>query len=255
MVRFFKHLRQRFSRKMPAVGFGTKVSHLRYDWIQLRKTALNAQEDVKQAVLGRLDAIETDLTTLEEEKMGRISKRGDIFKRVEQGLNEIRPMLEGVSRKAPSIFRPIGRTKRKIYLMRDDWGILRMDAFGLSKEEAKPVLEKLDLVEDDLKALEKGVGRLQRGEIMRRVREGLKAVKEDMRGKRPEPRSVEPEARPAAAPAQPLPKPALKPAPAGDDEWKRLEEKYKKPETLAAPAPPVQPKPGLKKAEKKRKEV
>ncbi len=209
MVRFLTHLRQKISRKVPSLTFGGKVTNIRYDWIQLRKTALNAKEEIKQGALGKLDAMETDMKTLEEEHLGRISKRGDIRKRVVQGLEEVRQLLAGVPGGAPSIFNPANRWNRRIYFLRDDWGTLRLKALGLGKDEAGGILEKLDTLEDDLSSLEKGVGRLQRGDIHKRVEEGLKDVKNMMKGK-VAPEAKPPETKPGEAvppgkPGEPVP--------------------------------------------------
>ncbi len=202
MVRFFAHLKQRVSRKMPALTFGGKVTNTRYDWLQLRKTALNAKEDIKQSALGKLDAMEGDLKTLEEEHLGRISKRGEIRKRVEQGLEEVRQLLTEIPKGAPGRFNPANRWNRRIYFLRDDWGTLRLKALSLGKDEAVGILEKLDTLEDDLRSLERGVGRLERGDIYRRVKDGIEAVKLAIKGKMPEERPPTGEVPQAAAPTQ-----------------------------------------------------
>jgi ribosome-binding ATPase YchF (GTP1/OBG family) len=74
-------------------GWGWKIRRLRKRWDRLREKSLKKEEPLRSGLLKKLDAIENNLRTLEEQKMNRIL-RARISKGVEIDLSEIKALLK-----------------------------------------------------------------------------------------------------------------------------------------------------------------
>ena len=74
-------------------GWNWKVRKLRKRWDRLREKTLKKKNPVRSQALTRLDNINSNLTTLEEQKLTRID-RARISKDVEISLEEVRELLK-----------------------------------------------------------------------------------------------------------------------------------------------------------------
>lgn len=74
-------------------GWNYRIRRLRKHWDRLREKALRKQQPVRGAALGKLDAISTSLTTLEEQQLSRIDKIR-LSRDVEEGLEMVREMMK-----------------------------------------------------------------------------------------------------------------------------------------------------------------
>ncbi len=74
-------------------GWKWKIRRLRKRWDRLREKSLKKEEPIRTDILKKLDAIENNLRTLEEQKMNRIL-RAKISKEVEIDLAEVEALLK-----------------------------------------------------------------------------------------------------------------------------------------------------------------
>ena len=74
-------------------GWERKIRKLRKKWDRLREKALGADESIRTTVLTRLDQVENNLRTLEEQNLSRMD-RARISKDVEISLAEIAEIIK-----------------------------------------------------------------------------------------------------------------------------------------------------------------
>ncbi len=74
-------------------GWNARVRRLRKKWDRAREKALRKHEPLRAQALQKLDACSTNLTTLEEQRLGRLD-RARIAKDVEIALAEIKELLK-----------------------------------------------------------------------------------------------------------------------------------------------------------------
>jgi len=75
------------------LGWNWKVRRLRKRWDRLREKTLKKKNPVRQRSLKMLDAISPNLTTLEEQRLGRMD-RARISKEIEISLAEVKALLD-----------------------------------------------------------------------------------------------------------------------------------------------------------------
>lgn len=74
-------------------GWKNKVKKLRKKWDRLREKSLNKNEPLRGSLLQKLDGLENNLRTLEEQNMDKVS-RARLSKELEIGLEEIKAILK-----------------------------------------------------------------------------------------------------------------------------------------------------------------
>ncbi|HLD78699.1 MAG TPA: hypothetical protein VJB16_06750 [archaeon] len=74
-------------------GWNAKVRRLRKRWDRLREKALRRHEPVRSQALTKLDTCASNLSTLEEQRLGRLD-RARIAKDLEIALAEIKELLK-----------------------------------------------------------------------------------------------------------------------------------------------------------------
>jgi hypothetical protein len=75
------------------LGWNWKVRRLRKKWDRLRERALKKKNPIRMEALKKLDVINPNLTTLEEQRLGRIDK-ARISKDVEISLEEVKALIK-----------------------------------------------------------------------------------------------------------------------------------------------------------------
>ena len=75
------------------LGWNRKARRLRKRWDRLREKALKKGRTIRMAALKKLDAINLNLTTLEEQQLTR-SERARLMKIIEIDLAEVRGLME-----------------------------------------------------------------------------------------------------------------------------------------------------------------
>ena len=74
-------------------GWNRRVRKLRKRWDRCRENALKKNNPIKKMLLEKLDAIETQLRSIEEQNLNR-GARAKIAKEVEIDLEEVKEMLK-----------------------------------------------------------------------------------------------------------------------------------------------------------------